>query len=73
MISRFLSIFKENSGVTGLEYVLIAALIAVVLTVGIRAMEASMIGTFITVIRALCPNDINLDVCRQSAQNLAPI
>ena len=73
MVSRFLSIFKDNSGVTGIEYVLIAALIAVGLTVGIRAMGAGGIGIFITVISALCPHDINLDICIRSAQNLGPI
>jgi len=64
---------KGNSGVTGIEYALIAALITVVLAVGFQTMERSAIGALITVISALCPHDINLDVCIRSAQSLAPI
>ena len=71
MFSRFPS--KDNNGVTGIEYALIAALIAVVLTIGIRTMETAAIGTFITVISALCPHDINLSICIRSAESLAPI
>ena len=52
---------------------MIAALIAVVLTIGIRTMETAAIGTFITVISALCPHDINLSICIRSAESLAPI
>jgi Flp pilus assembly pilin Flp len=73
MFSRFPPRFKDNSGVTGIEYALIAALIVVVLTVGGRTMERSVIGAFITVISALCPHDINLDICIRSAESLAPI
>jgi Flp pilus assembly pilin Flp len=71
MFSRFPS--KDKSGVTGIEYALIAALIAVVLAVGGRPMERSVVGAYVTVISALCPHDINLDICIRSAQSLAPL
>jgi Flp pilus assembly pilin Flp len=73
MCSRSLSIFKDNSGVTGIEYVLIAGVIAVVMSAGAWATGASVIATFSTIVQTLCPHDINLDVCIQSAQNLAPM
>jgi Flp pilus assembly pilin Flp len=71
MFSRFPS--KDDSGVTGIEYALMAGLIAVVLAVGARTTETSVVGAFVTVISALCPHDINLDVCIRSAESLAPI
>jgi Flp pilus assembly pilin Flp len=72
MFSRFWSLFEGNSGVTSIEYALIAGLIAIAATAGMGEAETSLTRIFSTIARTLCPSDVNLGHCIWLAQNLAP-
>jgi len=52
LVLRFL---KDNSGVTAIEYGLIAALIAVVIITAVTAVGTNLTGTFNSVAGALAP------------------